>query len=77
MQTTIRNCALCVAAASALVLITPTPISATPAFGGATLVKAFAGQQLTDVRWRRGWRYGYRYRRGCVIAGGYHREMSC
>jgi hypothetical protein len=77
MQTTMRNCALCVAFAGALALGSAAPSSAAPALGGAALAKAFAGQQLTDVRWRRGWRYGYRYRRGCVIAGGYHREMSC
>jgi hypothetical protein len=77
MQTAIRNCALCVAAASALVLVALTPTSATPAVGNAALVAASAGQQVTDVRWRRGSRYGYRSRRGCVIAGGYHREMSC
>jgi hypothetical protein len=77
MQTTIRNCALCVAFAGALALGSATPSSAAPALGSAALAKAFAGQQLTDVRWRRGWRSGYGHRRGCVIAGGYHREMSC
>jgi hypothetical protein len=77
MQTTMRICALCVAIAGVLALSSATPSSAAPAFGGAALIKVFAGQQLTDVRWRHGWRYGYRYRRGCVIAGGYHREMSC
>jgi len=75
MQTTIRNCTLCVTFVAALALTASKPSSAAPAFAGAAQAKALAGQQLTDVRWRR--HYGYRYRRGCVIAGGYHREMSC
>jgi hypothetical protein len=74
MQTTIRTCALCVVFVAALALGASRPSSAAPAFAGAAQAKALAGQQLTDVRWRR--HYGYRYR-GCVIAGGYHREMSC
>jgi hypothetical protein len=78
MQTTIRNCSLCVAFAGAVVLTAATSSSAAPVRGDPALMQAYAGQQLTDVRWRRGSRYyGYRYRRGCIVAGGYHREMSC
>ena len=75
MQTMIRTCALCAVFVAALALGASRPSSAAPAFAGAAQAKALAGQQLTDVRWRR--HYGYRYRRGCVIAGGHHREMSC
>ena len=68
MQTTIRNCALCVAFAGALALGSATPSSAAPALGGGAVAKAFAGQQLTDVRWRRGWRSGCSSNAGDSVA---------
>jgi hypothetical protein len=79
MNTTIYNCVFSIGLASALTLAAAgsSPAASVPA--NTIVVKAAASQQVTDVRWRKGWRHaGYRYGRNtCVIQGGYHRQMTC
>jgi hypothetical protein len=79
MKTAIRKSLLGAGLAGAVAMAAPAPASAGSVPANPTLVKMTAGQQLTDVRWRRSGRhYGYRYgRSGCTIEGGYHRQMTC